>query len=169
MSEPGNRPFTLNSVPVTFLSVMALLVLALGWLGWLLLDQDRSLEEQRTRERVDAAAAELEEAISDGIAAERSRVDEIAEAIRSGQAANIPEMLNALRGPLTVIYFSAGEITVMPEHDLRYLPMSRQPESLPAQFADADRFEFQLEDFPAAVSLLTPLAESPTTTKPHHG
>ncbi len=87
MSEPGNRPFALTSVPVTFLSVMALLVIALGWLGWLLLDQDRSLEEQRTRERVDAAAAELEQAFSDGITAERLRLDEIAEVVSSGQGA----------------------------------------------------------------------------------
>ncbi len=61
MSESGNRPFALANVPATFLSVMALLLVALGWLGWLLLDQDRSLKEQRTRERVDAAAAELEQ------------------------------------------------------------------------------------------------------------
>ncbi len=85
MSKPRNSPFALSSVPVTFLSVMALLVIVLGWLGWLLLDQDRSLEEQRTRERVDAAAAELENALSDGIAAERSRLDEIAGVLSSGQ------------------------------------------------------------------------------------
>ena len=71
-------------MPVTFLSVMALLVLVLGWLGWLLLNQDRLLEDQRTRERVDAAVAELEDALAAGIAAERSRLDEIAEAISSG-------------------------------------------------------------------------------------
>ncbi len=107
MSESGNRPFALSSVPVTFLSVMALLVLVLGWLGWLLLDQDRSLKEQRTRERVDAAAAELEQAFSDGIAAERSRLDEIAGVLSSGQGTDVAALLDALRGPLTVIHFSA--------------------------------------------------------------
>ncbi|MCH7781155.1 MAG: hypothetical protein IH848_09925, partial [Acidobacteria bacterium] len=127
MSEPGNRPFALNSVPVTFLSVMALLVVALGWLGWLLLDQDRSLRQQRTRERVDAAAAELEQAFADGIAAERSRLDEIAGVLSSGQSADVPALLDALRGSLTVIHFSAGGTTVAPERDLLYLAISGKP------------------------------------------
>ena len=158
MNEPGNRPFALNSVPVTFLGVMALLVLALGWLGWLLLDQDRSLEEQRTRERVDAAAAELEKALSDGIAAERSRLEEMAEVAGSGQDADLPAILDALRGPLTVIHFSVSGTTVMPEHDLRYLAVPREPEPLPSQFAQADRLEFQQQDYSAARRLLKPLA-----------
>lgn len=160
MSEAGNRLFVLNSVPVTFLSVMALLVLALGWLGWLLLDQDRLLKEQRTRERVDAAVAELGVALADGIAAQRSRLDEIAEALSSGQGAGVAEILDALRGPLTVIHFSAGRTTAMPENGLRYLPVTRQPEPLPPQFAQADRLEFQYRDNPAAARLLTPMAES---------
>ena len=158
MSEPRNRPFALSSVPVTFLSVMALLVLVLGWLGWLLLDQDRSLEEQRTRERVDAAAAELEKALSDGITAERSRLEEIAEEASSGQ--DVPAILEALRGPLTVIHFSVRGTTVMPEHDLLYLSVPAEPELLPPQFAQADRLEFQNQDYPAAMRLLTPLAGS---------
>lgn len=160
MSEPGNRPFALNNVPVTFLSVMALLVIALGWLGWLLLDQDRSLKEQRTRERVDAAAAELEQAFSGGIAAERLRLDEIAGVFSSGQGADVPAVLDSLRGPLTVIHFSADGITVAPERNLLYLDLPGKPESLPSQFARADRLEFQQQDYPGAMRLLTPLAGS---------
>lgn len=147
-------------MPVTFLSVMALLLLALGWLGWLLLDQDRLLEDQRTRERVDAAVAELEDALADGIAAERSRLDEIAEAISSGQGTDVPQILDTLRGPLTLIHFSVDRTTAMPEHGLRYLPVTRKPESLPPQFARADRLEFQQQDYPAAMRLLTPMVGS---------
>jgi len=160
VSKPGNRPFALSSVPVTFLSVMALLVIVLGWLGWLLLDQDRSLEEQRTRERVDAAAAELEQAFSGGITAERSRLDEIAGVLSSGQGADVPALLDSLRGPLTVIHFSVGGTTVAPEHDLLYMAVPGEPEPLPSQFARADRLEFQHQDYPGAMRLLTALAES---------
>ncbi len=160
MSEPDNRPFALSSVAVTFLSVMALLVVALGWLGWLLLDQDRSLEEQRTRERVDAAAAELEKAFSDGITSEQLRLDEIAQVVSSDQDVDVPAVLDALRGPLTVIHFSVRGTTVMPKHDLLYVPVPRKPEPLPSQFARADRLEFQHQDYPLAMRLLTPLAAS---------
>ena len=158
MSEPGNRPFALSSVPVTFLSVMALLVIALGWLGWLLLEQDRSLEKQRTRERVDAAAAELETAFSEGIHAQRSRLDEVAESVSSGRGAEVPATLERLRGPLTVIHFSVGGTTVAPKRDLLYLAVPGEPEPLPSEFARADRLEFQQQDFAGAMRLLAPFA-----------
>lgn len=160
VSEPTIKQFRLSRVPVTFISVMALLVFALGWLGWLLLDQDRSLAEQRTRERVYAAAAELETALADGITAERLRLDKIAEVIGSRQGAEISLILDALRGPLTVIHFSTGGTTIMPEHDILYLAVSVEPDSLPPQFTQASRLEFQHQDYPGAMRLLTPLAES---------
>lgn len=140
---------------------MALLLLALGWLGWLLLDQDRSLEEQRSRERVDAAAAELEKAFSDGISAARLRLNEIEELINSGQGTDVPAALDALRGPLTVIHFSMRGTTVTPEHNLLYLPVPAEPKPLLPQFAQIDRLEFQQLDYPMAIRLLTPLAGSP--------
>ena len=61
---------------------MVLLMLALGWLGWLLLDQDLSLKEQRIRGRVDTAAVELEDAVVRGVVAKRKSLDEIASAIK---------------------------------------------------------------------------------------
>lgn len=47
--------------PVTLLALFVLLagipLVALGWLGWRLLVQDRALESQRLRERLDNAAS----------------------------------------------------------------------------------------------------------------
>ena len=47
--------------PLKLLTLFALLsgipLLALGWLGWRVLQQDRALESQRVRERLDNAAA----------------------------------------------------------------------------------------------------------------
>ena len=54
---------TYFSGPVKLLTLFVLLagvpLAALGWLGWRLLDQDRTLEKQRERDRLDSAAALL--------------------------------------------------------------------------------------------------------------
>ena len=53
-----------GSVQTTFTVVMALLLVALCVLGWLLLDQDRSLSEQRVREQLDDAAGLIVRALA---------------------------------------------------------------------------------------------------------
>ena len=49
------------AAPVTLLALFVLLagipLVAVGWLGWRLLEQDRALDVQRARERLDNAAA----------------------------------------------------------------------------------------------------------------
>lgn len=79
---------------------------------------------------MDAAAAELEKAFSDGISAARLRLNEIAELINSGQGTEITAALDTLRGPLTVIHFSMRGTTVLPDHDLLYLPVPVEPKPL---------------------------------------
>jgi len=140
---------------------MALLMLALGWLGWLLLDQDISLKEQRIRERIDKAAVKLEDAFTNGLAAEQDKLNEIAAALYATPDANISGTLNGLTTRMTLIHFSADGITVLPETGLRYLPISAEPETLPSKFEQSDRLEFQHRDYQAAKQLLTPLAEFP--------
>jgi signal transduction histidine kinase len=150
-----------RSVPVTFLGVMAVLVFALGWLGWLLLDQDLSLKEQRIRERVDAAAFELEEAVVNGINTQQEYLNRFAAALTAPRSVDIRSNPDLHQSEVTLVHFSADGITVTPKTGLRYLPESGASESLPAEFELADRFEFQQKDYPAAMNLLKPLTESP--------
>lgn len=148
------------SVPSAFLSVMALLVLALGWLGWLLLDQDYLLKEQRIRERVDSAAVELEGAVANGIATKRENLNEIVAALNTAPGRDLNTVRDVLRVHMIYIHFSTDGITVIPETGLRYLPIFGDSEFLPPAFEQADRLEFQQQDYAAAIRLLTPLAES---------
>ncbi len=139
---------------------MGLLVLALGWLGWLLLDQDLSLKEQRTRERIDTAAVELEGAVEIGIAAKRENLNAIAAVLSSAPGTDLSTIPDVLRTHATYIQFSPDKITAIPKTGFRYLPISEKPESLHPQFEKADRLEFQHHDYSAAIRLLRPLAES---------
>jgi len=140
---------------------MALLMLALGWLGWLLLDQDISLKEQRIKERIDKAAVKLEDALANGLDTEQDNLNEIAAALYATPEANISGTLDGLTTHMTLIHFSADGITILPETGLRYLPISAEPEPLPPKFEQADRLEFQHRDYRAAIQLLTPLATYP--------
>jgi len=150
----------LMSVPGAFLGVMALLVLALGWLGWLLLDQDYLLKEQRIRERVDSAAAELEGAVANEIATKRENLNEIVAILSQVPGRDLKKVGDLLRAHTTYIHFSMDGIMAIPDTDLRYLPMSGTSASLPPQFEQADRLEFQQHDYIVAKRLLEPLAES---------
>lgn len=150
----------LKSVPGAFLGVMVLLVLALGWLGWLLLDQDHLLKEQRIREIVDSAAAELEGAVANEISTKRENLNEIVAILSNTPGRDLKKVGDVLRARTTYVHFSMIGITVIPDTDLRYLPMSRISASLPPKFEHADRLEFQQHDYAAAKNLLKPLAES---------
>lgn len=160
----ARSPFKLNSVPVTFIGVMAILLLALGWLGWLLLDQDLSLNEQRKSERIDAAAIKLEKALANGLATELEKLNEITMTLAAGSEADLSDALDGLAIDTTFVHFSDDGMTILPGTDLRYLPITSQPESLPPTFEQADRLEFQQQDYTAAINLLKPLTDS---SNPH--
>lgn len=140
---------------------MALLVIALSWLGWLLLDQDLSLKEQRIRERIDTAAVELERAVANGIVAKQENLNEIAAILNTLPGSALHTLGDVLRKHTTYIHFSTDGMTVMPETGLRYLSVPREAESLQVTFEQADRLEFQHQDYSAAILLLKPLAASP--------
>lgn len=48
-----------RSILLIFLGIMSVCGGALGWLGWQLLEQDRSLERQRVQERLEKAADDI--------------------------------------------------------------------------------------------------------------
>ena len=59
------------AAPVKLLALFVLLagipLAALGWLGWRLLEQDRALETQRLRERLENAASLLAHELDRGL------------------------------------------------------------------------------------------------------
>lgn len=161
MSDFKKVPTTLKRVPITFLGVMALLVLALGWLGWLLLEQDVSLQEQRMRVRVDTAVARLEDAFANGIVAERENLKKIAAILNTNQGTDLSAAVDLLQTQNIYLHFSPDGMKAMPEVALRYLPIPEQAKPLYAEFEQIDRLEFQQQDYSSALGLLQPLAASP--------
>jgi hypothetical protein len=146
MNEINRKSGSLANVPLTFLLVMAALLVALGWLGWLLLDQDRSLQQQRNRDRIDAAAETLSEALSVRIVEEFSRLKTLRMPVQ-----NLPGLS---------VQFSEGSFEAVPNHGLIYSPLQNPVEATHEELSRADRLEF-LQRRPAeAISLLEQLATS---------
>ena len=135
-----------------FLSVAVVSAGALGWLAWLLLEQDRDLEVQRRQERLEQAA-------------------DRATAVMQSALADLELQLNSYptrtsESPPGVVIFITGPtgIVVRPDGGLLYYPeLGQVPESPTAPFVEAEHAEFARRDLVAAGNLYTALASGGDT------
>lgn len=124
--------------PRSLLTILFLVTLvsvsALGWFGWKLLDQERVVESQRARERLEQAA--------DRIAAiAREALAETGE--RLGTWLIAPPSDGKPEEGLLLITTGSG-LSAIPSQRLLYRPLpSPQPEDFTNTFADGEVFEFQ--------------------------
>ena len=136
-----------------FLSVAVVSAGALGWLAWLLVEQDRALEVQRRQERLEQAA-------------------DRATAVMQGALADLELQLNSNstrtpESPPGVVIVMAGPpgIVVRPDGGLLYYPEPGQAsESPPAPFVEAEHAEFARRDLVVAGSLYAALASGADTS-----
>ena len=128
-------------------------VLALGWFGWKLLDQERVVEAQRDRERLEQAA------------------DRIAAIARRGTGRTGERLGTWLIAPpsdgkpedglLLILSGANNSLSAMPGNRLLYRPSSTaQPEAFDDTFADGETFEFQQAQPEQAIERYRRLADS---------
>src|SRR5688572_8194007 len=96
-------------IPVIFLGVAAVPAGSVGWLGWLLLQQDKAVETQRRQEH-------LEQAADRAVAVMQRALGDLEAQLGSGAAAPPPGVLLISIGP-------AG-IVVTPSKGLLYYPVA---------------------------------------------
>jgi len=134
-----------------FLCIMLVCGGALGWLGWQVLEQDRSLEGQRVQERLDLAAdhvaASLERSFSD--------LDNYLNFVPGPAAKEPPEGVVVLRA-------TDRAVNIDPPGRVLFHPAAAASDEPPAAtFAEGERLEFQRNDPAGAAELFRPLARSP--------
>ena len=118
-----------------FLAVALVSAAALGWLGWLLLDQDTDLEVQRQQERIELAADRAAATMQRSLADLHTHLGP-----QPDQAGPLPHTV------LAVSLESAG-LVVRPAGSLLYVPVRRAAaEAPPRTFAEGERFEFASTD-----------------------
>lgn len=124
--------------PRSLLTILFLVTLvsvsALGWFGWKLLDQERVVESQRDRERLEQAA-DRTAAIARGALAETG--ERLGTWLISPPSDGKPD-----EGLLLLI--GDDKLSALPAHRLLYRPSAvAQPDALTSTFTDGETFEFQ--------------------------
>jgi signal transduction histidine kinase len=143
-----------HRAPVKLLALFVLLsgipLVALGWLGWRVLQQDRAIESQRLRERLDNAVSLVARELDRGLTAWEALLP----AAAGGQAVALP--------PGTVFLLIATDGVVQQQGTpLPYYP--QVPSAISASsplFAAAERQEFRDQDLSAAIAAYRGLTDS---------
>jgi len=137
-------------LPALFVIIMGIPLLAFGWLGWRLLEQDRALENQRQRERLENAAGLLARELDRGLAA----WEELLPAVAQGTPVALPADALAL-------VFDAGGVRQDRGFRLPYYPLvPSSPETFGSIFAAAEAQEFRDGDLAAAAEAYRHLAST---------
>ena len=136
---------------VLFVVLSGVPLIALGWLGWRLLQQDRALDAQRLRDRLDNSATALVREF------ERELVawDDLLQQSSDGSA---PEP----RAGAVVVIFDANGVVQQHGTRLPYFPDVRFPQMSSAVFADAEADEFRRKDLESAARAYTRLTNNPS-------
>ena len=140
--------------PVTLLALFVLLagipLVALGWLGWRLLVQDRALESQRLRERLDNAVSLAARELDRSLAA----WNDLLAPATTGDSVALPP--NAV-----LLVFDSSNVLRQQGIRLPYYPKVSSPSDVPATtFADGEAQEFREQNLTKAAASYRALAAS---------
>jgi len=136
----------LRNLVALVIGVMVVPLLALPWLGWRLLEQDRALEGQQVQQRVERAADLVVAALQRAITASEQRL--------TGDGAAWPD------GAIAVT-FGEAQMDVVPAERVAYWPVTPQvPEAPGATFAAAEQFELHDGNLSAAITAFARLERS---------
>jgi signal transduction histidine kinase len=119
-------------------------------MGWRLLQQDRALEAQRLEEQREAAADRIIVALEKSLAAaERTLAD-------------VPvENFNPGTDDCVLVTIDSEKMRVFPNDALLFYPVMNQGrEASSSQYADAEKAEFQDQDYDRAIDILRPFSKS---------
>jgi len=131
-----------------FLAVAVVSAGALGWLAWLLLEQDRALELQRRQER-------LERVADRAVAVMQSALADLELRLGSAQVTLPPP-------GILMVSLGSGNVVARPEGSLLYYPEPARLREAPlAGFAETEQIEFGRKDLAAAAARYARWAADP--------
>jgi signal transduction histidine kinase len=140
------------------LAAIAVLVVALGLLGWQLLDQDRKLERQQVQERLDHAAELSVAMLQQGLSATEDRLATLAAAASFDRAGVAVDFSIQNQDAVVVVTTSDGLWSSAP---LVFQPDQPDPvDAVAASFAETERLELSGQNLPVALARFRELAAS---------
>jgi signal transduction histidine kinase len=157
----SHRPrASLSSSPLLtrFVGITLVLVAALAWLGWRLLEQDRALERQRTRDLLEGSADLIAAGLSRALAAVDDTLGSIALDSSPAGAARFA----ATAASDAIVLVGAGDrVDAFPRGRLLYAPtLPALADPAQSLFARGDSLEFRAGDPVAAAAVYRELSRS---------
>ncbi len=139
----------------SFLAITVVLAGALGWLSWRLLEQDRELEQQRVRDRLETAADVVAGVVARSFADLQDEVMRLA-SLPDSQLASALQQRND-NGLIAVL--NPQSMDAYPALRLPYYPFVA-PSEIPPEgtFTAGEILEFQQRDYPQAAAVFRGLA-----------
>lgn len=156
------RPLTIRLLSVRrslplFLAIVVCLAIWQVWLTWRLMEQDRNLAAQRSRER-------LEQIADLAVAQLSSALGEWDLSLRELDALPPPAALKAKLPPNgTLVLLAHQSVAAYPGKALLFVPESPSAGPLSKVFETAERLEFREQNYDRAIEALRPLTGQPAT------
>ncbi|MCH7876272.1 MAG: HAMP domain-containing histidine kinase [Gemmatimonadetes bacterium] len=145
---------------VLFLGITLVLIVALGWLGGRLLQQDRALERQRVQDRLELAADRAAAAFTRRLAAIEDSLARLSATPQSELPIAAGRYADQLASDALLVVLTADGLESFPKGRLIYHPVT-SPEVPPASvFARGEALEFRERDYERAGRLFRSLAQS---------
>ncbi|MCH8276100.1 MAG: HAMP domain-containing histidine kinase [Bacteroidetes bacterium] len=147
-----------GNVPAIFAGVMLVFIIALAWLGWILIEQDSDLVTQRKRDAIEASVSEASATLTSQIADERRQLRQLL-----ADWPPDPDLLEStaqqefLAGRVALVISQDG-ISAYPDSALRYYPTENIEQADDPRLTDADRLEFGQNALSRASSILEVLS-----------
>ncbi len=144
-----------------FFATTSILVAALAWMGWRLVEQDRLLAGQRNEDRCEHAADLAAAALKEDLSVMEARLAQLSVSTLS----DLQEKANAFAASFpedsALLIFSANSLEAFPDGRLLFFPDELHI-SFPsgAVFAPADKLEFQELKYLEAATVLRSLVRS---------
>ena len=147
-----------------FLGVTGVLSLAMGWLAWQFVAQDRALAAQRAQERLDNAAETAVSVLRHGIDEITQRLDALSKLPPNLAPATFAAQTSAVGDDAALVLTAERSIDVWPAGRLVYYPAAaltrNSPDLTIAAFASGEELEFQRRDLAGALRAFDPLTHS---------
>jgi len=156
-SGDGVRPA--RHLGALFLGTTFMLLTTLGWLGWQSLQQDRRVEAQLVRDRLESATDLIAAQIRQQLADTEEELNRLAATPADELRLSAPRYGAQLREDALLVVFEAGRVTAHPAGRLLYYPELPEPAEPPAEvFAFGEALEFKDRDPRRAIAVFEKLA-----------
>lgn len=138
-----------------------MLLATLGWLGWQSLQQDRRVEAQLVRDRLEGATDLIAVQIRQQLTDTEEQLSRLAAAPADALRRLAPQYAAQLRDDALLVVFEAGGVSAYPAARLLYYPELPDPAEPPADvFAFGEALEFKDRDPRRAIAVFENLARA---------